>query len=84
MTFREKDFETDHQEVQDPETSRELPESALQQIYVRNVKRHDVWFRDHNGNPWHGVNLDGGYNQIVRCRRVKETPGFPMKKATNS
>ena len=33
------------------------------------IVRYDVWFRDHTGAAWWGVNR--GDNQIVRCRKVK-------------
>ena len=33
------------------------------------IIRYDVWFRDHTGAAWWGVNK--GDNQILRCRRVK-------------
>lgn len=32
--------------------------------------RTDVWFVDHTGARWHGVQI-GRYNTIVRCHRVK-------------
>lgn len=31
--------------------------------------RYDVWFKDHQGNPWHGVQY-GENTQICRCRRL--------------
>jgi hypothetical protein len=31
--------------------------------------RYDVWFKDHNGNPWHGVQV-GDNTQICRCRKL--------------
>jgi hypothetical protein len=32
--------------------------------------RLDVWFTGPDGLPWHGVNI--GYNQILRCYRLKQ------------
>jgi len=32
--------------------------------------RYDVWFTDHNGNEWHGVQY-GENTQICRCRKIK-------------
>jgi hypothetical protein len=32
--------------------------------------RYDVWFTDHNGNPWHGVTY-GEKTQICHCHRIK-------------
>lgn len=31
--------------------------------------RYDVWFTDHNGNPWHGVQY-GDNTQICHCRKI--------------
>lgn len=31
--------------------------------------RYDVWFTDHNGNHWHGVQY-GDNTQICRCRKL--------------
>jgi len=46
------------------------------------VNRIDVWFNDAEGNPWWGVHLSGGWNDIVRCRRVKPKPA-PRKPKTS-
>jgi hypothetical protein len=32
--------------------------------------RYDVWFRDHQGKEWHGVQY-GNNTQICHCRRMK-------------
>jgi hypothetical protein len=33
--------------------------------------RYDVWFKDHNGDPWYGVQY-GEFTQICRCRKVRK------------
>lgn len=35
-------------------------------------KRYDAWFRV-QGDPylWHGVNITGGYNDLIHCKRTK-------------
>jgi hypothetical protein len=32
--------------------------------------RYDVWFKDQDGNPWHGVQC-GDNSQLVHCKRIK-------------
>jgi DNA-directed RNA polymerase subunit RPC12/RpoP len=44
------------------------------------VKRYDIWFRDFDGNPWYGVCMTGGSNQLANCRRVKDSPKFPVRR----
>lgn len=31
--------------------------------------RYDVWFTDHNGNPWYGVQI-GDNTQVCHCRKI--------------
>jgi hypothetical protein len=35
-------------------------------------ERVDVWFKDHNGHEWHGVQI--GDNQILRATKLKKKP----------
>lgn len=32
--------------------------------------RTDVWFKDHDGNEWHGVQM-GEYNQVLHATKIK-------------
>ncbi len=44
----------------------------LSKVGAHNIagSRHDVWFTDHTGKKWHGVNY-GSNSQICHCRRLR-------------
>jgi hypothetical protein len=61
---------TDHEVTNWPGTLR-FPVLERRRSYHNMAGRNgrtDVWFKDEQGNRWHGVNI--GDSQVLRCRRV--------------